>query len=59
MKEKKKGNGCERNFNGRFSREFGWEIVQQFMSEDPMNCFRELSKTFASKGCPIDFTETQ
>ena len=37
MKENKKENGCERNFNGRFSEELGWEIVQQFTSEEPMN----------------------
>ena len=42
MKENKKENGCERNFNGRFSGELGWEIVQQFTSEEPMNCFGEL-----------------
>ena len=55
----KNENGCERNFNGRFSGELGWEIVQQFTSEEPMNCFGELSHKFASEGCPIDFTETQ
>ena len=58
MKEKKKENGCERNFNGRFSGELGWEIIQQFTSERPINCFEELSNKFASEGCPIDFTET-
>ena len=57
--ENKKEIGCERNFNGRFSGELGWEIVQQFTSEDPMNCFGKLSNKFASEGCPIDFTETQ
>ena len=59
MKENKKGNGSERNFNGTFSGELGWEIVQQFTSEGPMNCFGELSDKFASKGCLIDFTETR
>ena len=53
----KKENGCERNFNGRFSGELGWEIVQQFMPEEPMNFFGELSNKFASEGCLIDFTE--
>ena len=57
MKENKKENGCERNFNGRFSEELVWEIVQQFTSEEPMNCFGELSNKFASEGCSIDFTE--
>ena len=56
--EKKNENGCERNFNGRFSGELGWEIVQQFTSEEPMNCFGKLSNKFALEGCPIDFTET-
>ena len=53
MKQNKKENGCERNFNGRFSGELCWEIVQQFTSEGPMNCFGELSKKFASKGSLI------
>ena len=55
----KNENGCERNFNGRFSGELGWKIVQQFTSEEPMNCFEELSNKFSSEGCLIDFTETQ
>ena len=59
MKENKKENGCEMNFNGRFSEELGWEIVQQFKLEDPINCFGELSNKFASEGCLIDFTETR
>ena len=59
MKENKKENGCVRNFNGRFFEELGWVIVQQFTSEEPMNCFDELSNKFASEGCPIDFTETR
>ena len=58
-KKMKNRNGCERNFNERFSGEFSWEIVQQFTSEEPMNCFGELSNKFASEGCPIDFTETR
>ena len=55
----KKENGCERNFNGKFSGEVGCEIVQQFTSEGPMNCFEELSKKLALEGCPIDFIETR
>ena len=43
MKENKKENSSERNFNGRFSEELGWETVQQFTSEEPMNYFGELS----------------
>ena len=34
------------NFDGRFSKELCWEIVQQFMSEGPMNCFGGLSNKF-------------
>ena len=49
----KKENGCERNFNGIFSGELRWEIVQQFTSEEPMNCFGELSNKFALEGSPI------
>ena len=49
----KKENGCERNFNGKFSGELCWEIVQQFTSEEPMNCFGELPNKFASEGSPI------
>ena len=52
-KEIKNENGCERNFNGRFSGELGWEIVQQFTSEEPMNCFGELSNKFSSEGSLI------
>ena len=55
----KNENDCERNFNGRFSEELGWEIVQQFTSKEPMNCFGELSNIFALEGCPIDFIETE
>ena len=53
MKEIKKENGYEINFNGRFSGELDWEIVQQFTSEEPMNYFEELSNKFASEGSPI------
>ena len=54
MKENEKNkNGCERNFNGRFFEKLGWEIIQQFTSEEPMNCFGELSNKFASEGSLI------
>ena len=59
MKENKNENVCERNFDGRFSEELCWEIVQQFTSEGPMNSFRGLSNKFAFEGCPINFTETR
>ena len=53
MKKIQKENGCERNFNGIFSGELGWEIIQQFTSEEPMNCLGELSDKFASEVSPI------
>ena len=53
MKENKNENVCERNFDGRFSGELCWKIVQQFTSEGPVNCFGGLSNIFASKGCLI------
>ena len=49
----KNENVCERNFDGRFSRELCWEIVQQFTSEGPMNCFGRLSNRFPSEICPM------
>ena len=53
MKLNKNENVCERNFDGKFFGELCWEIVQQFTSEGPMNCFRGLSNIFASKDSPI------
>ena len=53
MKENKNKNVCERNFDGRFSGESCWEIVQQFTLEGPMNCFGGLSNIFALVGSPI------
>ena len=53
MKENKKENVFEMNFDGRFSGELCWEIVQQFTSEGPMNCFEGLSNKFSSEGSPI------
>ena len=58
MKENKNENVRERNFDGRFSGELCWEVIQQFTSKGPMNCFGGLSNIFASEGCPINFTET-
>ena len=53
MKENEKENVCEWNFDGRFSGELCWEIVQQFTLEGPMNCFGRLSNIFASERSPI------
>ena len=53
MKENKNENVYERIFNGRFFGELCWEIVQQFTSEGPMNCFIGLSNRFASEGSPL------
>ena len=46
-------NVCEMNFDGRFSGELCWKIVQQFTLEEPMNCFGGLSNRFASEGSSI------
>ena len=43
MKENKNENVCEMNFDGIFVGELCWEVVQQFTSEGPMNCFGGLS----------------
>ena len=53
MKENENENVCERNFDGRFFGESCWEIVQQFKSEGPMNCFGGLSNRFSLEGSPI------
>ena len=53
MKENKNENVCERNFDERFSGELCWEIVQQFTSERPMNCFGGLTNRFTLEGSPI------
>ena len=53
MKIKENGNVYERNFDGRFSGELCWEIVQQFTSEGLMNCFGGLSNIFSFEGCSI------
>ena len=44
---------CERNFTGRFSGEWGWETVQQIISDEDHDCFGKFSNTFASEGSPI------
>ena len=44
--------GLSNNFIGKLSEELCWEIVQQFTSERPMNCFGKLSNKFASEDCP-------
>ena len=52
-KRKKRKNVSEMNFNGRFSGELCSEIVQQFTSKGPINCFGGLSNIFISEGSPI------
>ena len=44
---------CERNFDGRFSGELGWEIVQQITSDEDYDCFGKFSNQFDSEGSPI------
>ena len=43
MKENKSENVCERNFEGRFSEELPWRVVQQITSDENHDCFGELS----------------
>ena len=43
MKENKNKNVCERNFEGRFSKELPWRVVQQIISDEDHDCFRALS----------------
>ena len=35
------------------SGEWGWETVQQIISDEDHDCFEKFSNTFASKGSPI------
>ena len=44
---------CERNFDGRFSRELGWEMVQQITSDEDHVYFGKFSNQFDSEGSPI------
>ena len=49
----KNEHGCERNFIGSFSGEWGWETVQLIISDEDHDCFGKFSNTFASEGSPI------
>ena len=49
----KNEHGCERNFIGLFFGEWGWETVQQIISDEDHDCFGKFSNTFASEGSPI------
>ena len=46
-------NDCESNFDGRFSGELGWEMVQQITSDEDHDCFGKFSNQFDSEGNPI------
>ena len=60
MKENKKENVCERNFDEDFSKNYVGRLSNNsFTSKGPMNCFGGLSNKFASEGCPINFTKTR
>ena len=43
MKENKNENVCERNFEGRFSEELPWRVVQQITLDEDHDCFGALS----------------
>ena len=49
----KNEHGCERNFIGWFSGEWGWETVQHIILDEDHDCFGKFSNTFASEGSPI------
>ena len=44
MKENNKENVCERNFEGRFSEELPWRIVQHITTDEDHDCFGALSR---------------
>ena len=43
MHENKNENVCERNFEGRFSEELPWRVVQQITLDEDHDCFGALS----------------
>ena len=43
MKENKSEKVCERNFEGRFSEELPWRVIQQITSDKDHDCFGALS----------------
>ena len=49
MKENKSENVCERNFEGRFSEELPWRVVQQITSDEDHDCFGALSSNSPRK----------
>ena len=53
MKLKENENVCEMNFDGRFSGELCWEMVQQLHIGGAHELFGRFSNTFASEGSPI------
>ena len=44
---------CERNFDGRFSGELGWEMVQQITSDEDHDCFGKFPNQFDLEGSQI------
>ena len=53
MKENKKENVCERNFDGRCFEEFSWRVVQQIPSDEDHDCFGALSSNSPRRGSLI------
>ena len=58
MKENKKENVCERNFDGRFSKELPWRVFQQITSDEDYDYFRALSNNSPRRVVEY-FTETR
>ena len=44
---------CKRNFDGRFSGELGWEMVQQIPLDEDHDCFGKFSNQFDLEGSSI------
>ena len=58
MKEIKNENVCEKNFEGRFSEELSWRVVQQITSDEDHDCFGALSSN-SSRRVVQYFTESR
>ena len=58
MKENKNENVCERNFEGRFSEELAWRVIQQITSDEDHDCFGALSSNLPRRVVQY-FTESR
>ena len=58
MKENKNENVYEKNFDGIFSKELPWRVVQQITSDEDYDCFGALSSNSPLRVVQY-FTETR